>query len=80
MAVLSLETDPLRDAVEALIAAQRALATRHGARFRALERQIEAFADNIEKPEVQYIGAGIFVAAPGPELRALLTSIRDLGL
>lgn len=75
---LTLEADHLGDLIDELQDASIALAKRHGARFRALDRRIEALVTGpIEDlVDVQYLGQGRFVGVARPAFSALLADLR----
>lgn len=69
---ISIEPDALLDAARRLQAVHAALAHRHGEEFRRLERDIDAFFENIESPDIQPLETGLLLMVPGPRLRELL--------
>lgn len=79
---LRLDNDLVRDAVESLGVVHQALARRHGARFRALDRRIETLIDGgFSKDDVDLQSIdGTFVSVPAGELRAILMEARGLGI
>lgn len=81
--MLNFEMDLIGDAAADLKAVFRALAHKHGAPYRALERRIEALIDGeaeFGKPEFHRIDGSRFVVAPGGELKSILQDARALGV
>lgn len=78
---LTIEAEPVYDAVDLLGRAHQALARRHGERFRALEREIEALADaELGLGDPHDLGDGHFIFAAPARLTALIAKARALGV
>lgn len=82
--MLTFETDPIYDALDTVARARDALFSRHGERFRAVQRDIEAlaYADRTALADVQFhdLGEGIFVATALKALTDLVARARSLGV
>lgn len=80
---ISMETEAVRDAIEALAGVIERLARRHGERFRALDRRIDAFLDAPDDP-VAHEAAGedglLLIFGAPPKLAAILRDARAMGL
>lgn len=80
---ISMETEAVLDAIEALGGVVERLARRHGDRFRALDRRIEAFLAEPDAPVVHEVAGEdrllLMLAAP-PTLAAILRDARAMGL
>lgn len=79
------ELDGAYDAIGLLVEARDALQSRHGDRFRDLQRRIEALADvaglfeTVDlPPDPDEIAR--FVLKPGPRILGLIAEARDLGV
>lgn len=78
---ISVESSCITDAVVELMLAHERLAKRHGAAFRALERSIEAIADDFSGCiETYWMGDGSIMAAPAGRLTEALREARRLGV
>lgn len=82
---IRVESDDFIDAISELVRISKALPSRHGQRFRALERRLEALIDNMPDPKVQPLetpdGATIImVTSPGEEITAVIAEARRLGV
>lgn len=80
---LTVETDLVWDAINTAMIVVERLRSRHGDRFRVLERRFEAFAFQPEPwaaGEHAEIEPGRFVLAPPPELMSLISEARRLGV
>lgn len=79
---LTLETDLVWDAVGELARAHRALASRHGAEFRMLERRIEEAVDNDDYGDLalHMLPDGFVIVEPPALIKDLLVEISRLGV
>lgn len=78
---LHIEADPLFDAVDTLLHIHERLAKRHGDRFRAMERQIEAFVgDDGSGVGTESLEPGRIVLTPPKEWQSLIAEARALGI
>lgn len=81
IATLTFETACLSDAIAELQLVHAALARRHGAQFRELDRRIEALTeDPTGIVAMHWLGAGAVLAAPSGELTEILRMSRQLGV
>ena len=80
---LRLEVDLVHDGVSTLKIVHERLASRHGVRFRKLEREIEALAERgPESTDVALVqvGDGTFMSVPAGKFKFLLAEARQLGV
>ncbi len=77
---LRLDDTPVMLAAHELAEVVSRLASRHGDRFRRLERRIEALVDVEWTDTLTTVGAGNFVVRAPPEWTAILTDARALGV
>lgn len=78
---ISVEGSCITDAFGELMLAHERLAKRHGAAFRALERDIEAITDDFSGcVEIHWMGDGSIMAAPAGRLTDALREARRLGV
>lgn len=77
-----LEIETLGDTLEVLIAILEALRTRHGDRYRDLERRIEAAAgpDSVAGLGIDALDGKVLIATPPPEWTAIIEEARRLGV
>jgi len=75
---LTLEVDHFGDLLAELEASHRALVSRHGARFRQLDRRIDAMMEGPTEAmvDVEHLGGGLFVGVAAPAFSALLADLR----
>lgn len=73
------EFESLHDALADLERAYGALRSRHGDRFRELERRIEQLADGDAEISVESIGGGTFVPVSA-KLSGILADARKMGV
>lgn len=76
---ITFDFEALSDAVGELVDMHRRLAHRHGERFRALDREIEAFCEQPVDVDFSAVEPGLFFAAM-PALANLLRKGRALGV
>lgn len=81
---LTAELDLQRDAINDLMRVREALPRRHGDRFRALERRIEALEDRewsaADVGRCHDLGEGILLFEPPPIVVELVAEARRLGV
>lgn len=79
--VIRLETDLLHDSIWTLSRIHEALHSRHGERFRNLERRIEGLADAPAPDiEVERLEPFCFIAIPPPEWAEAIADAKALGV
>jgi hypothetical protein len=79
----TLEGELISDAVDGLERVHKALAHRHGAAFRRLDRRIERIVTgevSIEAPGLRYLGDGRFIAIPPRQFLDILDEAGRLGV
>lgn len=80
---LRLETELVRDAISDLVFVHEALASCHGAAFRALDRRIDDFVERGPSGAdvgLTSLGDGTFLSVPSGELAAIQQEARRLGV
>ena len=77
---LTAETSFIQDAIVTVSRVHDALSRRHGQRFRALDRRIEAIAEGFTVPEPVHLGDCIFCFPAPPEFVAIIAEARALGV
>ncbi|HTK34552.1 MAG TPA: hypothetical protein VL358_04590 [Caulobacteraceae bacterium] len=76
-----IELDAISDAVTELERLARALPTRHGEAFRALDRRVADLIDGkCGQPDVHDLGEGVLAVAAPRELSEILAAGRQLGV
>lgn len=78
---LTAETDLIYDALDSLSRIHHALVHRHGAAFRALEKDIEALGEqSLDLGHPHDLGEGVFVFEPPRQFVDLIDRARALGV
>ncbi len=78
--VLIAETELAHDAIADVSRIHHALASRHGDRFRKLERRIDALTDDIGDCDLISIGDGRMVMTVPSRIAAVLAEAKALGV
>jgi len=80
---ITVESDPVLDALAELSRIHAALCARHGAAFRALDRSIDAILEGGGEAlvgGVKVLGPGLYVFTPAAAVIDVLRRARELGV
>lgn len=81
VATIRFEVDLIRDGIDTLCRIHTCLASRHGERFRDLERRIEAeFHGPCSRMGEQRLEPGLMVLTPPPAWAVLIADARSMGV